>query len=29
MYKDISYHNKTHGADLASTFYHYSQGAEL
>lgn len=29
LYKDITYHNKTHGADLAQTFYHISTVGEM
>jgi hypothetical protein len=29
LYQDITYHNKTHAADLAQTFYHYATVGEL
>ena len=29
LYKDITYHNKTHGADLAQTFYHITTVGEM
>lgn len=29
MYKSITYHNKTHAADLAQTFYHYCTAGQM
>lgn len=29
LYKDITYHNRTHAADLAQTFYHVSTVGEM
>lgn len=29
LYLDITYHNRTHAADLAQTFYHVSTGGEM
>lgn len=29
LYKDITYHNKTHAADLVQTFYHVTTVGEM